>query len=444
MLMQPAEPVIYSLGSTISRFSGFFYQCYLIPLVLAILVLGVGDRRKETFLRTGLHALLFCLGAAVLYFLIAPVCGDFKILGTVSQFILLVLIALYAALFSPMKSHVRIVMAAAIVANINWAQSISTQVLMPSLPLALSNTLQFLLLAVSLIVVLLFRPSPSQRIPAAYWVSMLLIALLSTACLCAVRMLNGRSFYYLQNPALNIILVSFFIVNLLIYYLYYVLVKEHRRATEMAAMNLRQTQDREFYQRTDALYREFQSLRHELKNHFAVMRAFLNDKQYDRLQEYFDEFAGKNLPQLEQFQCRNGIIASVITQQMNAARAVGIHLDVVAAVPEQIGIADGDLCSMLSNMLDNGIEGCRRAGGGLVRATLHMEKNCLFISVSNPAEGNVLQQNPHLLTTKSDSTSHGFGIPLLRRIAEQYDGIVSFSEENGWFTADAMLYAEEA
>lgn len=444
MLMQPAEPVIYSLGSTISRFSGFFYQCYLIPLALAVLVLGIGDRRKATLIRAGLQAALFCLAAAALYFLVAPVCGDFKLLGTVSQFILLVLIVLYAALFSPMKAHMRIVMAAAIAANINWAQSISSQVLMPVLPLALSNTLQFLLLAVSLIIILVFRPSPSQRIPAAYWLSMLLIALLSTACLYAVRMLNGRSFYYLQNPALNIILASFFIVNLLIYYLYYVLVKEHRRATEMAAMNLRQTQDQEFYQRTDALCREFQSLRHELKNHFSVMQAFLRDRQYDKLQEYFDEFAGKNLPQLEHFQCKNRIISSVITQQMNAARAVGIQLDAVAAVPEQIGIADGDLCSMLSNMLDNGIEGCRRAGGSLVQTTLHMEKNCLFISVSNPAEGHVLQQNPRLLTTKGDSSSHGFGIPLLRRIAEQYDGIVSFSEENGWFTADAMLYAEEA
>ena len=444
MLMQPAEPVVYSLVSTVSRFSGFFYQCYLIPLALAVLVLGIGERRKETLIRAAIHALLFCLGASALYFLVAPACGDFKILGLVSQFILLVLIALYAAFLSPIKAHTRIVMAAAIVANINWAQSISTQVLMPSLPLALSNALQFLLLVASLALIFLFRPSPSQRIPAAYWLSMLFIALLSTACLCAVRMLNGRSFYYLQNPALNIILISFFIVNLLIYYLYFVLVKEHRRATEMAAMNLRQTQDLEFYRRTDALYREFQSLRHELKNHFAVMRTFLSDKQYDRLGEYFDEFAGKNLPQLEQFRCQNRIISSVITQQMNAAKAMGVQLDVVAAVPEQIGIADGDLCSMLSNMLDNGIEGCRRAGGSLVRATLHIEKNCLFISVSNPAEENVLQRNPDLHTTKDDSASHGFGIPLLRRIAEQYDGIVSFSEENGWFTADAMLYAEEA
>ncbi len=436
------EPVLYTFLSTISRFSGFFYQCYLIPLALAITVLGFGDKKTASPPRIAVHVVAGCLIAAAVYFILAPYCGDFKNIGAVSQFALLTFIVLYALLFSPMKANVSLVMAAAVIADINWAQSISTQVFMPTFPLLLSNILQFLLLVVALGMVFIFRPSASDHMPRAYWLSMLVIAALSTACLYAVRMLNGRSFYYLRNPTLSIVLISFFIVNLLVYYLYYVLVKEHRRATEMAAMQLRLAQDKEFYERMDALYREFQSLRHELKNHFAVMQSLLQDKDYGKLQAYFENFSGKHLPQLEQFQCQNRIITSVITQQMNAARAEGIHLDAVAAVPEKLGIADGDLCSMLSNMLDNGIEGCRRAGGKLVRATLHTEKNCLFITVTNPAEEDVLQKNPKLSTTKSDPAAHGFGIPLLRRIAEQYDGIVSFSEEDGWFTADAMLYME--
>ncbi len=444
MSFTPVEPVSYTFLSTISRFSGFFYQCYLIPLALSVILLDFGDRRIFSLKKTVLHVFLSCLAAAAIYLAAAPFCGDFRYIGTMSQIALIGFIIIYALAFCPMKANMRFVIVAAVIANINWAQSISTQVLMPALPLGVSNLLQFLLLVIAFLVVFIFRPSPSERIPRAYWMSMLVIAVLSAACLYAVRMLNGRAPDNAGNPALNVVLFSFFIVNMLVYYLYYVLVKEHRRATEMAAMQLRLAQDKEFYERTDALCKEFQSLRHELKNHLSVMEALLRDKQYDKLQEYFDEFSGKSLPQFEQFHCRNPIITSVISQQMNAARAAGIRLDAVAAVPERLGIADGDLCSMLSNMIENGIEGCRRAGGNLIRATLHTEKNCLFITVTNPAEADILQKNPNLATTKSDPAGHGFGIPILRRIAEQYDGIVSFSEDSGWFTADAMLYMEGA
>ena len=42
----PAEPVVYSLGSTVGRFSGYFYQCYMLPLALSLLVLTLSAERK--------------------------------------------------------------------------------------------------------------------------------------------------------------------------------------------------------------------------------------------------------------------------------------------------------------------------------------------------------------------------------------------------------------
>lgn len=444
MTTAPAEPLIYSFASTISRFSGFFYQCYLIPLALAVIVLSLGDKKALSAAAIALRTILCCVFAAVLYFTLAPLSGDFMQLGTASQLILLVLIILYAIFFSPMQAHVRIVVTAAIIANINWAQSISTQILMPLVPLPLSNLFQLLLLLIALTVVVLFRPSRSARIPTAYWLSMLIIALLSTACLYSIRVLGGRNiFIYGNNLTVCIVLSAFFVVNLLVYYLYYVLVKEHRAASDMATMQAKLEQDLAFYKRSEALTQELRSLRHELKNHFSVMETLLREKRYDQLQQYFEDYTGKTLPQLEEFHCPNSLVSSVIAHQMNTAKAAGVRLDVIAAVPETLGIADDDLCSLLSNMLDNGVEGCLRVGQNCVRATLHTDKNCLFVTVTNPIAEDILKTNPELHSTKNNPTAHGFGIPIIRRIAEKYDGIVSFHTENGWFSADAMLYLED-
>ena len=107
-------------------------------------------------------------------------------------------------------------------------------------------------------------------------------------------------------------------------------------------------------------------------------------------------------------------------------------------------VAEGDLCSLLSNLLENAVEGCRAAGGDTVRASLHTEKGYLFISAANPAAGDVLAENPALRTTKREPAGHGCGVPLIRRIAAKYGGCAVFGMENGWFTADVMLCMEEA
>lgn len=443
-MMSPAEPLIYSFASTISRFSGFFYQCYLIPLALAVIVLSLG-KKKYSPLRIALHTAMAVLAAAALYFLAAPLFEGFVLLGTVSHLILLAIIVVYAAFFSPMPVHTRIVVTAAVIANINWAQSISTQLLMPLLPITISNLIQLVLLLLSLTMVVLFRPSRSARIPTAYWLSMLIIALLSTACLYTIRVLGGQHLIfhsYGTYYTLAIVLSSFYVVNLLVYYLYHVLVREHRAAADMATMQAKLEQDLAFYRRSDTLTREYHSLRHELKNHFSVMEALLRDERYDQLRQYFADYAGKTTPRLEEFTCPNPLVSSIISHQMNTARAAGVRLDVIAAVPETIGIADDDLCSLLSNMLDNGVEACLQAACDCVKATLHTDKNCLFITVTNPAAEDILKTNPELRSTKQNPMAHGFGIPIIRSIAEKYDGIVSFHAEDGWFTADAMLYME--
>jgi sensor histidine kinase regulating citrate/malate metabolism len=211
----------------------------------------------------------------------------------------------------------------------------------------------------------------------------------------------------------------------------------------MAAMQMKQSRDVEFYDRTRALCGELHVMRHELKNHIAVMEAMLRDKEYEKLEAYFSQVRGQSAAALEEFHCDNPLISSIINSAASTAGASGIHLDAVAAVPESLPIGDADLCSMLSNLLDNSIEGCLAAGGEQIKASLHTEKGYLFITITNPAPVDLMTRNPHLTTTKHDTAAHGYGIPIIRRLAEKYNGCVTFQVENGFFIADVMLCLEE-
>ena len=62
-----------------------------------------------------------------------PAVGDFAQIGTVSHVLLMAAVILYVAFFCPLPVPERVVLTAAILADVNFAQSISTQILMPVL-----------------------------------------------------------------------------------------------------------------------------------------------------------------------------------------------------------------------------------------------------------------------------------------------------------------------
>ena len=59
-----------------------------------------------------------------------------------------------------------------------------------------------------------------------------------------------------------------------------------------------------------------------------------------------------------------------------------------------------------------------------------VDKGLLMLRLENPVGGEV---NPDLSTTKADKSSHGFGIPGMREIAERYGGTLNASVKDGKF-----------
>lgn len=55
----------------------------------------------------------------------------------------------------------------------------------------------------------------------------------------------------------------------------------------------------------------------------------------------------------------------------------------------------------------------------------------------------IFKENPSLKTTKNDSQEHGYGVLMIRRIAENYQGMVDFKVEKGEFIASVMLLLQD-
>ena len=106
------------------------------------------------------------------------------------------------------------------------------------------------------------------------------------------------------------------------------------------------------------------------------------------------------------------------------------------------GIENVDCCNLIGNLIDNAIEANLKLPEGKRKLELFIKGDpCkLFIRVRNSLETSVLDTNSGLATQKKDKDVHGYGIRIIRKIASQYNGYVQFTEEEGFFCAEIMLF----
>ncbi len=67
-----------------------------------------------------------------------------------------------------------------------------------------------------------------------------------------------------------------------------------------------------------------------------------------------------------------------------------------------------------------------------------MKERYLCCCVSNRVNSDILLDNPTLHTTKREEQEHGYGIPIVSKIAELYVGLTAFWLQIGEFVASVI------
>ena len=217
------------------------------------------------------------------------------------------------------------------------------------------------------------------------------------------------------------------------------------RNKKMEQMHIRQHYaiQLQHYEEIDSLYRKLREARHEVNNKLLYVEEMLDSGRYEELGRFFKRSKEKLSPVLDMPDYGNKLINAIFWSKKEKAEEKGIEMDIKAYVPEDIPIEGHHLCSLLGNLIDNALEGSIGVESPKVSIIIQKKGSYLFCSVANTVERDILKENPSLKTTKSDSQEHGYGVLMIRRIAENYQGMVDFKVEKGEFIASVMLLLQD-
>lgn len=187
-------------------------------------------------------------------------------------------------------------------------------------------------------------------------------------------------------------------------------------------------------------YDEMRSMRHDIKQHFAVIRQLQLDGKIDEAVRYIDSCV-ESVAGHEMFiDVGNVFINAILNSKLSIAKSKGIEV-MCRAGNDVSGINAYDLCNLLGNMLDNAIEGSQNVSDGkFIEVTIESDDFKYNICVSNSIAESVLAANKDLKTSKSDGKTHGLGIKTICSLARKYNGNADFYEEGLIFYCHVILY----
>ncbi len=101
--------------------------------------------------------------------------------------------------------------------------------------------------------------------------------------------------------------------------------------------------------------------RHDLRHHLQYITACIENEQYEQALQYIHSISEEIEASRVTVYCENEAANLILSSFADRAKAQSIPLAVHAVLPNQLPLAESDLCVLLSNALENAIHACSEA-----------------------------------------------------------------------------------
>jgi sensor histidine kinase regulating citrate/malate metabolism len=189
------------------------------------------------------------------------------------------------------------------------------------------------------------------------------------------------------------------------------------------------------------MYKQVRGWRHDYHNHIQAMKAYLALDHTEELGNYLDKLDNDLKTVDTVIKTGNIMVDAVLNSKISIANTKDIAVNAKAVVPKVLNVQEVDLCVIIGNLLDNAIESCLRYADKkdrFIRVYVDINKEMLYIYVSNSVGGEIKKIGKNYLSTKN-SSPHGFGLMRIDKIVEKYKGFTDRQNEPAVFATEIML-----
>ena len=179
------------------------------------------------------------------------------------------------------------------------------------------------------------------------------------------------------------------------------------------------------------------SYRHDMRHHFALLQGLASKEHIEGIKEYLRTVQSDMDAITPTRFCENETVNLILSAFATKAKQAEIMLTVDAKLPDLLPFSDTELCSLLSNALENAIQATETIQDSNKRSItlrVYSKNNKLCIDIRNRYQAEpVFRQGLPV----SKEQGHGFGTKSMAHIVEKHGGVFQFGVKDGWFIFQA-------
>lgn len=228
---------------------------------------------------------------------------------------------------------------------------------------------------------------------------------------------------------------TFYFVFALLYYAETQKQASIQRERDMLDTQFRQAQTE--FASLRQLQQNAATYRHDMRHHFALLQGLASKEHVEEIKKYL-RTAQSDIDAITPIRfCENETVNLILSTFDAKAKQLGILFTVEANLPDSLSFSDTELCSLLSNALENAIHACENIANSnerYIKLRVYSKNNKLCIDIRNSYHTEPLF---HQGFPVSKEPGHGFGTKSMAHIVEKHGGVYQFSVKDGWFIFQA-------
>lgn len=212
------------------------------------------------------------------------------------------------------------------------------------------------------------------------------------------------------------------------------------KVREAAAADMLQAQQ-SYYEDLRREQKRVRELRHDMANHLSVAQSLITQEKVLQAQNYLSELSQEISSASPKEFCRMETVNALLNVKYRLAAERQIDCRIFLELPQNPGIDEVGLCSLIANTLDNAIEACGKIPDVSRRRILlkgRLSGSNFSYYIENSVSG-ASKKTAALPSGRGNGRRRGLGLSIVRGLVSQAGGTLSISSDEEQFSVTVLL-----
>lgn len=172
---------------------------------------------------------------------------------------------------------------------------------------------------------------------------------------------------------------------------------------------------------------------HDFRAHLNVLSQLIGNQDYDTVEKYLKSILDQQSERIFLVDCHHSVLNALFNSKISEATKHNIDVHFAVNDLSELSLDAVDLTVLLSNLLDNAIEGCKQVSQNRsIQVQACVKTNQFNFIIRNSSLPVHIVQN-EIQSTKSSQYLHGFGLSNIKAIISKYHGEYAMSYKENYF-----------